>query len=161
MLLVSLTAAVLSAAQHSYGANKDQWTLTTQGAALAPNAGGQVAYTLKLYDGTYEYGGFSNQYLLAGDLPLSGITASKRFHVCDDSCWWKFFVQTGAGLSNGGPLAQISWGTMIPLAPIWLPMSAPRYYPALRIDMTTQFIFIQYRAVTWSYPLWVGISVPF
>jgi hypothetical protein len=55
----------------------------------------------------------------------------------------------------------MSWGTVIPLLPLWLPTRAPPYYPALRVDFTTQMILIRWRAVTWSYPLWVGISVPF
>ena len=33
--------------------------------------------------------------------------------------------------------------------------------PALRLDITTQIIFIRYRGVSWSYPLWAGVSVPF
>jgi hypothetical protein len=137
-------------------------SVTAQVGALAPNAGGQVAYSLKYaHDDDWEASLFSNQYILAGKYPLSGATYSRRFPVCDSSCFWRFFVQTGAGVSTGGPMAEITWGSIIPILPVWLPTSAPKYIPSLRIDFTSQFIFVRYRAVTWSYPLWVGLTVSF
>ncbi len=161
LLLLALTlSGWISLAAESRAADR-KYTVSAQALALAPNAGGQEAYTLRLATNEWEGGVFSNQYILAGDKPLTGAFYDLRFPICDDSCFWQFFVQTGAGLSNGGPLAQITWGTVIPLLPIWLPFSAPRYVPSLRLDITTQMIFIRYRAVTWSYPLWAGISVAF
>lgn len=135
--------------------------ISAQYGALAPNAGGQLAYTLKYQSNRWEYALFSNQYLLAGDYPLSGATAAYQFPVCEKECWFDFYINTGAGASNGGPIAEVTWGAKIPLLPIWLPTQAPRYVPALRLDFTTQMIFVQWRGVTWSYPLWAGISVPF
>jgi hypothetical protein len=139
----------------------DKYTVSAQAMALAPNAGGQEAYTLRLATNDWEAGAFSNQYIVAGDQPLTGVFYDLRYPICDDSCWWQFFAQTGVGISNGGPLAQITWGTVLPLLPLWLPTSSPRYLPALRLDITTQMIFIRYRGVTWSYPLWAGISIAF
>jgi hypothetical protein len=138
-----------------------RYNLTAQGKALAPNAGGQDAYALRLGTNNWEVAGFVNQYITAGGVPLIGGTFDFRLPVCDDSCFWQFFAQAGGGISTGGPLAEITWGTQIPLLPLWLPTRAPPYVPQLRIDFTSQFIFIRYRAVTWSYPLWAGISIPF
>lgn len=138
-----------------------RYHLAVQAGALAPNAGGQQVYSLKLATNDWEIGAFSNQYLLAGNLPMSGITYDLRWPICDDSCFWQFFFQAGGGGSNAGPLLEMTWSAIIPLIPIWLPTRAPPYYPALRIDFTTQMIFIRWRSVTWSYPLWLGISVPF
>ena len=143
------------------GAADTRYELTIQGKALAPNAGGQDSYSLKLATNDWEVGGFVNQYITAGGKPMVGGTFDYRFPICDDTCFWQFFAEAGGGASTGGPMADITWGTMIPLVPLWLPMSAPRYLPQLRIDFTTQFIFIRWRAVTWSYPLWAGITIPF
>jgi hypothetical protein len=153
--------AFLALSAPALGAGSERYTATAQVGAFAPNAGGQEAYTMRLSTNRWEAGVFSNQYLLAGDHPLTGAFYDWRFPICDDSCFWQFFVQAGGGVSTGGPIAQATWGTVIPLLPIWLPRRAPSYVPALRLDMTTQMIFIRYRGVTWSYPLWVGISIPF
>ena len=137
------------------------YTVSSQVGALAPNAGGQLAYSFRLATKNWEVGTFSNQYLLAGDLPLSGLTADWRFAICDSSCFWQAYLQLGAGFSNGGPLAQVTWSALFPLIPVWLPIETMKYVPALRIDITTQMIAIRHRAVTWSYPLWIGVAVPF
>ena len=157
-LIVAILFATSSAAA---AVADDRYTITSQVGAFAPNAGGQEAYTLRLSRGDWEGGAFSNRYVIAGDYPLTGAFVDRRFAICGTECFWQFFVQFGAGGSNGGPLAQITWGTIIPALPLWLPTSAPRYVPQIRLDITTQLIFIRYRAVTWSYPLWVGVSVPF
>ena len=136
------------------------YQVAMQLAALAPNAGGQDAYSLKVEHDNIEYSVFSNQYILAGSFPLSGATAEYRWDICGRDCWWQFFLQAGGGGSNGGPIGQITWGSAIPLVPFWWPTSAPKYVPALRLDFTTQFILIQWRAISWSYPLWIGLSVP-
>jgi hypothetical protein len=129
------------------------YTLTAQVASLAPNAGGQEAFSLLLATNEWEAGAFSNQYITAGNKPLTGGFYAWRYPICDDSCWWQAFVETGGGFSTGGPFAQATWGTIF-FTPV-------RYLPAVRIDVTTQVIFIRWRGVTWSYPLWTGISVPF
>ena len=161
-LLLSLGAApAFSQTTSTSSGSSKRYTVTAQYMSLAPNAGGQVAYGLKLATNDWEAGMFSNQYIYAGSLPYSGATFDWRFPICDDSCWWQVFVQGGGGFSNAGPLTEITWGTVIPALPLWLPTAAPKYWPALRIDVTTQMIYIRYRAVTWSYPLWAGVSVAF
>ena len=153
---LALGAALTALAEEALA---QRYTWSAHGAALAPNAGGQEAYSLKLARGWWEAGAFSNTYILANDLPLSGITFDWRFPVCGQQCFWQFYVQAGGGVSNGGPIAQFSWSAILPGLPIWLPREAPPYLPALRVDFVTQLIFIQYRAITWSYPLWLGISL--
>jgi len=142
-------------------ANEKKWTATTQVGALAPNAGGQEAYAVRLHKDEREYSLFANTYLMAGSYPLTGAIYSWRFPVCDEKCWWQFFVQLGAGGSTAGPLAEVVWGSLIPIAPLWLPRSSPKYLPAIRLDITTQMIVVPQRIVLWSYPLWLGISLPF
>lgn len=159
LLLLAITLGTLQSGLAF--AVDDRYTATTQIGAFAPNAGGQTAYSLRLAQHNWEAGVFSNQYVIAGDYPLTGGSLDWRFPICDTECFWQFFVQVGGGLTNGGPLAEVTWGMIIPALPIWLPTSAPKYIPQLRIDITTQLIFIRYRAVTWSYPLWIGLSVPF
>lgn len=155
-----LLAIVAAFSPRALAADK-RYALTVQGKALAPNAGGQDAYTVRVGTNTWEVGGFVNQYVTAGGVPLIGATYDWRLPICDDSCWVQAFAEAGGGISTGGPIAEITWGTMIPLLPIWLPTRAPPFVPQLRLDFTSQFIFVRYRAVTWSYPLWAGISVPF
>lgn len=136
------------------------YQVAVQTKSLAPNAGGQDIYSLKISKENLEVSIFSNQNITAGNMPFSGATISKRFSICNDQCFWQFFIQLGAGGSNGGPISEMTWGTIIPFLPLWLPFSAPKFVPALRIDITTQIAYIRWRAVTWTYPFWVGISVP-
>ncbi len=150
--LIRLLLLVAAWQGASPAAAAGRYTVSAQGVALAPNAGGQEAYSLRLATNSWEVGAFSNQYIVTGKYPLTGAFYDRRFPICDDTCWWQFFVQTGGGLSTGGPFAQITWGTIVP---------SIRFVPALRLDISTQMIFIRYRGVTWSYPLWAGISVSF
>ena len=159
--MLALILTILAASPTVLGAGDERYTLTAMGIALAPNAGGQDAYGLRLAHGTWEAGGFSNQYLTAGGRPLSGATLARRFSLCDDRCWWQFFVQAGFGASTAGPLIDLTWGSIWPLLPLWLPRRGPSYVPALRLDLTTHVIGFRYRVVTWSYPLWAGIGVSF
>jgi hypothetical protein len=159
--LLHLLVAIALAAGAASAARAGDYAVTAQTLALAPNAGGQQAYALRLGTDRWEAGAFSNLYLSAGSLPLSGAVYDLRLPICDHTCFWQFFVQAGGGLSNAGPLAELTWGTMIPLLPIWLPVPRFNYVPALRLDITTHMIVIRQRIVTWSYPLWVGLSVPF
>jgi hypothetical protein len=161
--VITLFAYVLSCLVCSFSSvlcAEELDSISFQDRALAPNAGGQTAYSLKLAYGSMEYGAFANEYLRAGDYPLSGITVDYRLALCEKDCWGNFYAQAGVGGSTGGPLASLTWSLQIPLVPIWLPMAAPKYLPQLRVDFTTHFIFVQYRAVTWSYPLWLGITIP-
>ena len=151
----------LLAAGHAFAENSRHYTLTSQFIALAPNAGGQNAYSLRLATNNWELSGFSNLSVAVGGRALTGATFDWRFPICDDSCWWQFFVQAGAGVTNGGPVTELTWGSVLPLVPLWLPFGTPRYLPALRLDITTQVLAIRWRAVTWSYPLWAGLSVAF
>ena len=161
MRWVKLACLWLLAAGNAFADGSRHYTVTGQFISLAPNAGGQNAYALRLATNEWEISGFSNLGISINGRALTGATYDWRFPICDDSCWWQFFVQTGVGASNGGPLAELTWGSVLPLVPIWLPFTAPRYLPALRLDMTTQIIATRWRAVTWSYPLWAGISVAF
>lgn len=160
MRILSLTMVSLVFCAEIFAAESKRH-ISAQYAALAPNAGGQTAYSLRYSSSDWEMGVFSNQYLLAGDYPLTGIIYEKVLPLCKKDCFWDFNVQGGAGISNGGPLLHLTWSSIIPLIPIWLPTRAPRFVPALRVDITTQMILIPTRAITWSYPLWAGLSYPF
>lgn len=142
-------------------AKTERTTVSAQVGAFAPNAGGQEAYALRLAKGDNEFAGFANTYLLAGGRPLLGATWSKRFAICGDECWWKFYAQVGAGATTAGPVIDTTWSMNIPLLPIWLPRPAFPWVPALRLDVSTHFIGVRSRVVVWSYPLWAGVSVPF
>jgi hypothetical protein len=157
--LITLAVGVLISSTLS--AAESRRNVSAQYAAFAPNAGGQTAYSLRYATGDQEFGVFSNQYLMAGDYPLTGATYEKVMPLCKKDCFWELNLQAGAGISNGGPLIHLTWSSVVPLLPLWLPRRAPRFVPALRLDLTTQMILIQTRAITWSYPLWAGISYPF
>lgn len=144
-----------------WAAKEGHYVLTTQAQALAPNAGGQQAYGLRVAGPTYEWGAFANSYLLVNEKPLLGATFDYRFAFCKKNCWWQLFTQLGGGASTAGPVLEATWGLMLPLVPLWLPGAAPKHIPALRIDLTTQMYLIQWRGITWSYPLWAGLSIPF
>ncbi len=121
-------------------------TYSLQAIAYAPNAGGQEAYALRRATDDNEWTLFVNRALYAGDYPLTGATYAWRFPVCDQSCFWQFYVQAGAGLSTAGPILEVLWGTTL----LW----------TMRVDVATQMFFQTNRMITWSYPLWVGISMP-
>lgn len=163
-LTLALIAAVFSLGIALFLARdacaSSDYTLTMQTLSLAPNAGGQTAYSARLLSSDFEYGVFSNTYLLAGNYPLTGAVMNYHMPLCEKDCWWQFFAQAGGGISTGGPLAEITWGMILPLVPLWLPTKAPKYYPALRLDITSQFIFIRNRALIWNYPMWIGLSLP-
>ena len=160
--LLDIVVAFVLAVGASGVARAGDYAVTAQTLALAPNAGGQQAYALRLGTDHWE------ARRLQQPLPLRRQPCRSparvfdfRFPICDHTCFWQFFVQAGGGLSNAGPLAELTWGTMIPLLPVWLPVPRFNYVPALRLDITTHMIAIRQRIVTWSYPLWVGVSVPF
>lgn len=115
--------------------------------AFAPNAGGQAAYAARIGNDAYEWSLFSNSYLQTGPLPLSGILLSKRYTLCGQECFWQVYAQIGAGLSTAGPAVEFLWGTI----PLWV----------FRIDFATHMYITQKRAITWSYPLWVGLTYAF
>ena len=141
------------------GGDQEWVDITASKGALAPNAGGQDAYSLRIHGGPGEGHAFLNRSLSVGGRPLFGAGYDLRFSGCDD-CFWKFFIQTGGGLSNGGIYLEMDWGLAIPLLPIWLPRSPPKYVPQLRVDFATHLIFGQLRPSLWSYPLWLGITLP-
>jgi hypothetical protein len=129
--------------------------------ALAPNAGGQRAYRLEWFHDHQAWSIFDNRSLLVGSNSLKGLGYDYRLSICDSDCFWQFFTQVGGGISNGGVYGEISWGMIIPLLPIWLPVAAPKYIPGLRIDIASQFYPSRHRIITWSYPLWAGITLSF
>jgi hypothetical protein len=143
-LLAILIVASTIGSQASARSERTTWSV--MGMALAPNAGGQAAYSLRRATDQNEMGVFANTYLQAGNYPLLGAVYDWRFPLCGQECFWQFFAQAGVGLSTGGPLVELTWGTI----PFWI----------LRVDVTTHIIAVPYRAVTWSYPLWVGLSLP-
>ncbi len=141
--------------------NSSQHTLSLQALSLAPNAGGQEAYALRYAGQHWEAGIFQNNYLLAGNEPFTGGTFAWRLPMCGQNCWWQLYTNLGVGFATTGPIAEITWSSLLPALPIWLPTSAPRFLPLLRIDLTTQFLFFQQRHITWSYPLWAGLAFSF
>lgn len=129
--------------------------------ALAPNAGGQEAYRIEAHQNHHAFYGFNNRDLMIGKNTMYGLGYGYRLPICGDDCFWRLFTQVGGGLTNGGGFAEITWGIVIPLIPIWLPISAPRYIPSIRLDVSTHFFATTSRVLTWSYPLWLGLSVSF
>lgn len=121
-------------------------TYSAQFAAFAPNAGGQTAFSARRATDNHEWSLFANNYLTTGAVPLTGITYDLRFPICDQHCFWQFYVQTGVGISTAGPMVELLWGTIL----LW----------TMRLDFTTQMYVIPNRMIIWSYPLWVGISIP-
>ena len=115
--------------------------------ATAPNAGGQTAYAIRRGYEDGEWSVFSNQYLKAGDYPLSGALYSARYTICGKSCPVQFFGQAGLGLTTAGPLLEILWSVHL----IWL----------ARLDFASHFYLTEKRVVVWNYPFWVGVSFPF
>lgn len=141
--------------------SSDIYTLTVQGLALAPNAGGQQAYRIEGFHNRHAVYGFNNRSLLVGKMTLFGAGYAYRLPICDESCFWQFFVQLGGGASNAGAYGDVTWGAQIPLVPLWLPVPQPKYIPALRIDISSHLFATRSRILTWSYPLWVGLSLSF
>lgn len=153
LLLLFLTSSVVTG-------KDDPYTLYGLSGALAPNAGGQDTYSLRLYHNEGEFHAFMNKTLTAGGQPLVGGGYDLTFNACDD-CFWRFFVQTGVGACTAGPYLELDWGLAMPILPIWLPMSPPRFVPQIRVDFATHVIQTTGRAITWSYPLWIGLGIPF
>ena len=149
----------MSVGAMAYGA-ENRYVLSSQAMALAPNAGGQRSYSLRVARNSIEYGAFANTYLTVDNMPIMGATADYRFSFCKKNCWWELFAQIGGGGSTAGPLLEASWGLMMPIFPIWWPGYPPKYLPMLRVDITSQIFLIQWRGITWSYPLWAGVSLP-
>lgn len=121
-------------------------TYSLQVLALAPNAGGQNAYALRRATDEEEMFAFYNNYLGAGEYSLIGLGYDWRFPICDQSCFWQFYFEAGGGVSTAGPFAELLWGTNI----FWV----------ARLDISTHFYLTSKRVIGWSYPLWVGISMP-
>jgi hypothetical protein len=146
----------------SYAHAAEKMTKTSlQYAAFAPNAGGQTVYGLRLYRDGREYGVFQNQYLTAGDHPLIGGVYAFRFPICDESCLVHLHAQVGIGASTAGPLVEFLWGMEIPVLPLALTGGTISWIPMIRIDFANHWIATRSRVITWSYPLWVGVTLPF
>ncbi len=142
-----LTVLLLSVASVATAEDKSKLvSYTGEWQAFAPNAGGQKAYALRRGTNDSEWSLFLNEFLTTGNTPLIGGLYGLRFNVCDQSCFWQFFVTTSAGISTGGPTIDVSWSTVV----LWI----------ARLDFSTQIFFTRNRIVTWSYPLWMGVSIP-
>lgn len=123
-------------------------TLSMQYQSFTANAGGQEAWSLRLsMNDRIEYSIFANKYLTAENYPLLGAIYSLRLPILSRKYPIRSFTQLGAGLTNIGPVVELLWS----FTPLWI----------FRIDFSTHFYFTRSRMITWSYPLWVGISVPF
>jgi len=142
LFLFALVALTLPGGK---AAAAERQAYTAQFLALAPNAGGQDAFALRMGDDKREWSLFTNLYLRSYDLPLTGITYDWRFPICSMACWVPTYLQAGGGISQAGPLAQLTWSTTV--------------LRLLRIDYTTQAFYSQSRIVLWSYPLWLGLSI--
>jgi hypothetical protein len=114
--------------------------------AFAPNVNGQDAYSLKLTYSTQEFGVFANSDLQAGSSSLVGASWLRRFSLCTAACSFSHAILLGGGISSAGPLFEISWSFQL----LWL----------LRVDFTTHYFVSTTRLVNWSYPLWLGLTIP-
>jgi hypothetical protein len=105
--------------------------------AFAANAGGQNAYALSWApDSSQEFNLFTNQYLITGKYPLTGLVYNRRHNLLPEYYPFKSFVQGGVGMSTAGPLAALTWNFTALMV--------------VRIDITTHIYF----------PQWLGITVP-
>jgi hypothetical protein len=121
--------------------------LSFQYHAVTGNAGGQNAYALSLAQhNTREFGIFVNEHLTTGRIPLTGATYSRRYLLTPDYYALTSFVQAGCGISSAGPLFALTWNLTA--------------LQVVRLDITTHIYFPQLRPLVWSYPLWLGITVP-
>lgn len=154
VLIFSLAWCLFSETNQLYAASK-KVTYSLQAMALAPNAGGQMAYALRRGTNEREMSVFANTYLYAGDYPLVGAIYSWRFPIVNDDWFWQAFVELGAGITTAGPVAEILWGTIM----LW----------TVRVDIATHLMFVPSNSdrsgrpanmILWSYPIWVGLAVP-
>ena len=123
-------------------------TVSFQYQSWTSNAGGQQSYGLRwAIDESQEWALFSNQYLMAADLPLSGIVWDLIFPVSPTSCALSMWIQAGVGLSSAGPVVEFLWS----IRPLWL----------FRIDFATHLYFSGPKPIVWNYPFWLGINIPF
>ena len=123
-------------------------TFSLQYKSWTSNAGGQEVYSLRWeIDDKYEWALFSNQFLITGNYPLTGLLWDLKYTICGRSCFLGLSAQTGIGLSTAGPVVEILWS----VRPFWL----------IRIDMATHLYFSQIQPIIWSYPFWLGVSIPF
>lgn len=116
-----------------------------QAMALAPNAGGQQAFALRRATDKAEWSLFANDYLRTGNQPLMGGLYSLRFPALGQSRGFQMVFEVGAGLSSVGPMVEVLWGTTL----LW----------SVRLDVASHFYVAKDRAILWSYPLWIGLSV--
>lgn len=141
-----LIGIVLLAITQTALGQSDMHTYSFSWQALAANAGGQNAYSLRRGNDHHEISLYLNEYLLANDQPIFGGIYALRFSLCGQSCFWQVYLHTGGGLSSGGGVIEIGWSTIL----LW----------SARIDFTSQFYFTTSRMVTWTYPGWIGLSFP-
>lgn len=135
--------------------------ISLQYQAFAPNAGGQTVYGLRWFKDNRELTLFQNNYLTAGDAPLAGGLYSWRFPACDTSCFIHLHAQAGLGITTAGPATELLWGGELPLLPLALNGGTIKYVPMLRLDFASHWIFTTQRMINWSYPFWLGLTVPF
>jgi len=160
---IVLFTAMLTGPLHVTRAMADDKLIkvSLQYAAFAPNAGGQITYGFRGLRNNREIAIFQNQYLTAGSEPLLGALYAWRFPICDESCLVHIHTQAGIGVTTAGPLVEFLWGTEIPVLPLGLNGGTIRYVPMLRFDIASHWIATRSRLITWSYPFWIGVTLPF
>ncbi len=114
--------------------------------AYAPNAGGQQTIAFKATFPNYEATLFQNNALLAGDSPIVGAYVERRFSTCLFGCLFKSHLGLGAGASSGGGFFTITGS----FTTAWV----------ARVDISTHLFPSENRIIQWSYPLWLGFSIP-
>ena len=129
--------------------------------SFTSNAGGQNAFAASYSNEKHEYTVFSNQNLQTENYPLTGGIYSWRFLGCEKNCMWNFYGNVGGGISNGGPMAEVLVGVMVPIVPVWFTGGPLKYVPYVRLDFGNQFFASRHRVITWSYPLWLGLAFSF
>jgi hypothetical protein len=140
-----LACSVVTSDAQAYKFGEQNTSLLAQ--AFTSNAGGQTAYALKRYSVDHEWTIFANTYLLAAGIPLLGGVYSLRHTFVSAKYPLQAFAQFGLGASTGGVVAEGTLGTTL--------------FYLLRIDLTSHLIINQNRAISWSYPFWTGVSIPF
>lgn len=159
-IVAAATASSMLAPSRSIAAGK-LTKISLQYMAFAPNAGGQLSLGLRATHGNREFGVFQNHYLTAGDRPLLGGLYAWRFPVCDEACMVHIHLQTGLGMTTAGPMAEFLWGMEIPVLPLALNGGTIPYIPMLRLDLASQWLATRSRLIMWSYPFWLGLTLPF
>lgn len=131
---------------HIYSAQSELEGLSFLNKSFAPNVDGQNAYSLKLTFTDQEFSLLSNEDLQAGSSSLIGVTWDYRIPSCAIYCSFSHALLLGGGLTTAGPLLELTWSFNL----FWL----------ARLDFTSHYFVSTTRLINWSYPLWLGFTLP-